>query len=760
MRLISCLAIVTTLLLGGCGGGGGSSSPAPTGSTAPSRLLITETGLDQITLSWVAPTAAFDGYELEGRLGTDPFEKLHTGLIPSSYQSVLLSFVATAPDNTIYAFRLRVARGSTFSAYSNEATHTRGPNTPGQPTGAYDWDRNGVSLAWTRNTTSSDGLRVERAECTVLDTQTGPWVSLPVPDPLASTYLDPSADANRYYLYRVTNLYGTQAGQPSTLSSAISTGLEAPFSLRAYYDDGYGGVLITWAAAAPQVDGRLLERSDCALDGTPLGNWTQLAQLPGASVSFVDRATADGKNYAYRLTNLHGQVASPTTQYPVAVWVPLLAPVNLQVVPTAGGMQLTWENRSLGATQVIVRRSPGSGGSSDLAVLSPGATTYLDAAPELGYYLYWVSAKNAHTESGSLSVFAGTLNPPGALALTATPLNLPGAADAALRPLGSWVLAGDSPFGIQSNGDPWPAIAPAGAIRPTNPIVQVDRLGWPHAVYASPLTGTTDQYTLSHLWFDGTGWQSEPIVTAKLPSGGATPAWTFQLDSLGTPRLLVDHATAAYPYGGSTAGLSYVHKEGGTWIEEPLAGLVPAIPSLGSFRLRLEDTDVPHLLLGAGTSVLDCVRTGPGAWSSATVPTGPVTAGWYDFLDGVWIDGANGWIFHESFLNGDTAVRGHWATELRGGTWQAPVLLGSQVQVNAWLGTKAEVAISPDRTRLAVLYRSTPGIRVYHLAADGWHATLLPSDAGSWPLFEVGFDGAQKIHILLSHPYGYTDFHE
>ena len=156
--------------------------------------------------------------------------------------------------------------------------------------------------------------------------------------------------------------------------------------------------------------------------------------------------------------------------------------------------------------------------------------------------------------------------------------------------------------------------------------------------------------------------------------------------------------------------------------------------------------------------MVECARTGPGAWSPATVPTGPVTATWNDFLDGAWIDEANGWIFHESFLNGDTAVRGLWATQLRGGTWQAPVFLGSRV--NDWLGTKAEVAISPDRTRLAVLYRTTLGIRVYHLAADGWHATLLPSDAGSWPLFEVAFDGAQKAHILVSHPYGYTDFHE
>ncbi|MCE1204839.1 MAG: fibronectin type III domain-containing protein [Holophagaceae bacterium] len=755
MRPISCLAILMTLLLGGCGGGGGSASPT---SAAPTRLVVTESGRDQITLNWVAPTTPFDGYELEGRLGTEPFEKVHTGLIPNTYQGIILSFQATAPDNTTYAFRLRVARGSSFSTYSNEASYARGPNTPGQPTGTYDWGQNGVSLTWTRNTISSDGLQVERAECTVLSTQTGPWVSLPVPDPLASTYLDQSADANHYYLYRLTNLYGTKAGQPSTVSSAISTWLEAPYSLNAFYDNGYGGILLSWASASAQVDGRLVERSDCALDSSPLGNWSQVALLPGTAVSFLDSAIGDGRYYAYRITNRHGPVASAPTQPPSLAWVPLFAPVNLQVVPSTGGLQLTWQNRTTGATQVIVRRSPGVGGPTELAVLPPGTTSYLDVGPELGYYLYWVTAKNLQTESASESVFIGTPNPPGALALTATPLNLPGAASAALRPLGSWVLAGDVPFGIQSYNDPWPAITPAGAIRPTRPIVQVDRLGWPHAVYASPLAGTTDHFALTHLWFDGTGWQSEPTVTAKLPSGGATSAWTFQLDALGTPHLLVDHASAAYPTGGATEGLSYVHKEGGTWVEEPLAGRVPAIPSLGSFHLRLDGADVPHLLLGAGTSVLDCVRTGPGTWASATVPTGPVTAGWYDFLDGTWIDGANGWIFHESLLNGDTAVRGLWATELRGGAWQAPVLLGSQV--NVWPGTRAKVAISPDRTRLAVLHGATLGIRVYHLAADGWHPTLLPSDAGSWPLFEVAFDGAQKVHVLLSHPYGYTDFHE
>ena len=752
MRLKSSLAVVLAILAFACGGGGGGN-----GTGAPSQLAVVGANAREITLSWVALSGTFDGYELEGRTGSDAFQKLHTGLIPNDFLSLILTFTSGAPDSTTYAFRLRTAKGTTFSAYSNEAAYLRGPNQPGRATATFHWASGAVHLAWDRNTTGSDGLLVERAACDQYGNLAGVWLKLPTVDPLASTYVDTGVSPNLYYTYRLTNLKGAHVGQASVQSIPAFTGFAPVSWVNNSYDPTQGGVTISWgSSASTSADGVLLERSDCDANGLSLGNWTTLPVPAGYQATFLDRTVMEGGRYTYRVSNLYGSTATIPCQSSYSVSIPLLPPVNLQVVATPGGMQLTWQNRSSAANQVVVRRIPAPGFNQDIAILSPSTSSYLDPLTSLGYYTYTVAAKNSTQEASSNSVSAATLNPPGALALIATPLNLPLAADAAIRSSGSWAFATAAPFGILSNGDPWPAYFPGNASHWGSSILKMDFQGRPHAVYAIP--GGAAGSTLLHAWYDGTSWKSESVATVQIPNSSANQGWVFQLDTEGNPHIILDHQTADQPYGGATASLSYLHRTGGTWVEESLSSLSPSSYNFGTFHLSLDGADTPHLLLGNWSTIIDYARTGSGTWSASTLPITSMNAGWYDFLDGIWVDSTNGWVFYEADVNGNIGEHGLWALQMKGGAWQTPVLLGSRVHDGA--STTAVSAISPDKTRVAILFNTSAGVKCYHLSQEVWQETLVAPYTSGYPWLRFGFDGSQKIHVLRTSSPGYIDYHE
>ncbi|HJV47864.1 MAG TPA: hypothetical protein VJ549_01185 [Geothrix sp.] len=565
----------------------------------------------------------------------------------------------------------------------------------------------------------------------------------------------------------MSNLKGSLAGQPSPSSSPVFAGLPAPAWVDAAYDPIQSVAKISWASStSAQPDGIRLERSDCDINGTLLGNWVTLPTPSGYSTSFLDQSIQEGGRYAYRVSNLFGAKDSAPCQMNRFISIPLFAPSNFQVIATAGGLQLTWQNRSLTATQLLIQRGPGQSISADtttIATLSPTTSAYLDPIANLGYYTYVVVAKNSTGAMPSSSVTAATLNPLGALALAATPLNAPPEVDAALRPNGNWAFASAAPFGIPSMNDPWAASIPTTPGRWSDPAIRIDRQGWPHAVYATPDPNTTGGSTLLHMWYDGAVWKSEPMVNVMLPpspSSNLNQGWTFQLDSTGTPQLLVDHATTSDPLGWTSASLSYLHKVNGAWIEEYLDVLNPAVTNLGGIRLALDEADTPHVLIIYGQNAIDYVRTAVRVWSSTTLPTAADSAGSYGFLDGLWIDGNNGWIFEENGIVGGNGLN---VIQKKDGLWQSLQALGTR-PFDSNYGGAARCVISPDRTRVAILYATSMGTKLYHLTSAGWHETLVapPTPPGSAATRWIGFDSNQKLHVLLpngSNP-DYTDFHE
>ena len=756
MPVRNLLPLVLLVSFLACGGGSGGTGTQASSLAAPKHLTVSpgDTPLD-ITLQWDSVPGP-EGYNLEARTGSGPFSKLNSSLIPPSATAIYITFNSNAPEATDFGFRMDSVKGSARSPYSNIATYHLGVFAPGQPSGIYDLARGGVTLSWTRNTLSGNGLAIDRAPCDLIGNITGSWVSLPVTDPLASSYLDTTAPLGSYYAYRITNLKNGESSPGSPASYSIYAGFEAPPSMGATAEPGSTLVDLGWPASDQSADGARIERSPADDNGAPTGNWTLIGTVSGSATTFVDSTAAEGSMYCYRASYTYGAQVSPATESD-AVLTPLFPPTALQATPIAGGFHLSWQNHSQATTQILITRSPNG---TPFASLAPGTTSFDDLTiPGLGYYTYQVTASNPLEQASSPFVTAMTPAPPGSLALTSTALTAP-AGDAASRPNGAWAFDSWQPFSILSNYASWPANTPAGFVA-ASPI-QVDAFDHPHVVYLATDPSDATQRDLTHLWFDGAAWQSEVMGKSQVVQTYVIPGFTFTLGPDGSPQCLLDTTSSAYPNGGSTSTLTYIHKSGGVWTTDSLATLSPSIPYIGSYRIRTDASGVPYLLMGNGNSVLEYTQDVPGHWVSSTIPTGNVESGSFNFLDACYQDASNETVFFERDQPADPFPILPMVIQKVNGAWLPPVALGSPDAYGS--GNYDGAALSFDRTRLAA-FRSTPaGLRVYHQDTGGvWHETLAAPAQRSGSFVHIGLDGSNKIHVSIG-PSGlstaWVDLHE
>ena len=855
MRLIRLLlppaALFLLLSCGGGGGGGGNPVPNP-GLPAPTNLhTITGPGPKDFTLAWNAPPTAIDGYNLEAQEGTGSFQQLNTGLIPATYTSLQFVFTDSATEDTTFTFRLNAVKGTQTSAYSNTATANSGLGTPGQPYGQYDWNQSGVSITWSRNSTLSTGLRIERAPSDAYGYASGSWTSLTVADPLASSFLDTTTTMGNYYIYRVTNTKGTVASSTSAASVAIYTGLPAPSQPSATYDFANAGMTVTWtknttfndgvrieriqtnsygdqtgswtqlspadpmantfldtsvvtntyyayrvanlrngvssAASTPSYrafagllapyylnanwdsgkggvylywyangtyDSFIIERATCDSSGQLTGTWGTVATPSGSTTNYTDLSTQELTYYLYRVTGMRGQVTSlAASSYPVNA--PLAAPTGLTATSAAGGAQLTWQNHSTAATQVVVRRGPANNSYSysDVAILSSTTTSYVDPLAHLGYFHYMVVAKAGSSETASAPAAFTTPNPPDALTLTSSTKPFPDATDAALTPAGTWGLATASPFGMLSNNDPWAPYFPNNSLRSAGSVVQFDANGHPHLVYLVLNPQNNQEALLRHVWHDGTTWQTEDMGRTQYLYAYFGVGYDFRLDSTGVPHALLDLG----PYGGYTTTMTYVHKVSGTWVQEPMSDISPSL-YLQYCRLRLDGSDTPHVVISSSSSVYECTRSAQGHWSASVLATASNTMN--GFLDGFWSDADNAIALYSVYASYPSSGSEVIAVKKVAGVWQSP----SVIEHSDTSSPSIQVAQSPDHARIAMIWADSFGFKALHLDGTGWHPTLLLSPTSAYnQMYRVGFDGSNKVHILFKNLYpdvGYTEFKE
>jgi len=132
---------------------------------------------------------------------------------------------------------------------------------------------------------------------------------------------------------------------------------------------------------------------------TDLVNWFELVALGRGSARHVDSSVTANTLYYYRLRACNDGGCSAASAMASAATLPAvpMAPANLTATPLAAtAIDLAWVNQSADALTVRIERSTNPASWTELEVLAPGISRYLDGSVVAGVtYHYRVRAANA-----------------------------------------------------------------------------------------------------------------------------------------------------------------------------------------------------------------------------------------------------------------------------------------------------------------------------------------------------------------------------
>ena len=370
---------------------GGTSNPP----TAPSNLVATTAGTDQINLTWDDNASNEDGFKIERKEGTGSFVEITTvGVDVTDYADSGLA------DGTTFTYRVRAYNADGNSNYSNESSATTDalPNPPAGPSNlaATTAGTDAIDLTWMDNADNEDGYRVERhagdgffAEVTTLGAD-------------VTSYSDMGLNASTTYTYRVVayNVDGESpwSNEASATTDALPNPPAAPSSLAATAA-GTDGINLTWTDNADNEDGFRIERKE----GT--GSYVEIA-TPGANMeSYSDAGLNPATTYTYRVVAYNADGDSPWSNEASATTDalpnPPAAPSSLAATAAGtDGINLTWTDNADNEDGFRIERKEGT--DSYVEIATPGANTesYSDAGLNPSTtYTYRVVAYNADGDS-------------------------------------------------------------------------------------------------------------------------------------------------------------------------------------------------------------------------------------------------------------------------------------------------------------------------------------------------------------------------
>lgn len=260
--------------------------------TAPSGLIATAQGSDQVALAWQDLSADETSFVVERSLDGVNFATLAT-LAAESTQYLDTGLNA----DTYYAYRVYAQNGAGASATTAVASVTTDPPPP-PPVApsqlvATALSYSAVSLSWSDNSSDETAFIVERS----LDgVNFAPIASL---DANNTQYTDTGLSADTYYAYRV---YAQNSIGDSEMSAVASVTTNPPPPPPVAPSQLVASALsesrisLGWSDNSSDESAFIVERS---LDGA---SWSQLATLSANAVSYVDQGLEASTSYSYRVS--------------------------------------------------------------------------------------------------------------------------------------------------------------------------------------------------------------------------------------------------------------------------------------------------------------------------------------------------------------------------------------------------------------------------------------------------------------------------
>jgi hypothetical protein len=279
-RLASWVAAVSTAVA--CGGGG---------VATPAFLVVSSNPydpdfLDTVTLAW-QPTGGVDRYELQARVGSDPWETVDDQ-IPGDSDGGYLSFDAAAPEAADYYFRLRSIKGTDTSAWSNEAHLFRGVRPARDVRVSSVYDGVVIGLSWTQGSTQAQTLLLERAVI-AWDGGQGAWSPVPGVDVADTSLLDADIASwvdGAQFTYRLTYWKNGHSSAPATGTSVRHQPL-APIGLTAV-PAGPNSIQLTWTPRSTYANRQVVVRFARDFLGPSNPGDGDVVELPITASSYLD----------------------------------------------------------------------------------------------------------------------------------------------------------------------------------------------------------------------------------------------------------------------------------------------------------------------------------------------------------------------------------------------------------------------------------------------------------------------------------------
>lgn len=619
------LVFVASLALLHCGGGsGGSGGTTPSVQDAPTALTATLYQAPAIFhLAWTKPATAFDGYEFEGRQDSGAYTKLHQGLISNIWVEAYYDGGYSLPELSPYSFRVRVMRGTTPSAYSNESGVRIGLFAPTvySPYAA----NGGITISWINNSLLADTLKLERG---TPNGSTTSWSTLPNVPFGTTSWLDMNAQEGLACLYRVTYSKGQDSAQADSYNTATSP-MVAPSQITA--TPLVEGVKLDWQNTS-QVATEVAVMRSSGLNAYP--SYQQVALVPVGTTTYQDTLLATGY-YTYRLENRKTGV-SPAYSEPVQVVT--LPPQNgVSVVPTtlllpqAGtirrGSQGQWFLSGTYTSSVDVMEPSGANWVDYIppSALSWSAPYFLLDSHDRPHLVYLRSVVQGSQEVALMHAWRDAVGwqteeiARRMLSSDSTRSPYTFALDAQDRLHLVWLKSAgttaDLEYAFKDQSGTW-AVEALGALPTQSTLgsykLTLDPLGQPHVLVGA-------WTTLFHLTRSAGTWSTETI-----PSNGASVGWYEFLGGLasGPDSLIVMAPRAHQPYDGKY-DLVMFRKEAGSWLPEEV---IVTTTTWGFSGTLASNPGGTRFALYYGTDSGSMLRVWTsGVWSSSLV--GPSSYG-------------------------------------------------------------------------------------------------------------------------------------
>ena len=354
----------------------------PTVPAPPSALTATPGSGTQIDLVWTDNAVNEEGFRIERCVGAGcvAFVEISTvGADVTTYQDTGLT------PGTSYSYRARTYNLAGNSAYSNTATAAP-PTVSVSPTGltATSVSATQIDLAWTDNSTTEDGYRIERCSgggCTAFGEIATVGVN-------ATTYQNTGLTQGTGYSYRVRayNVTGNSEYSNTAMVPVGPSGLGATAVSGTQID-------LAWTDNATDEDGFRIEQCQ----GANCSTFGEIATVGANVTSYQNLFLTPGTSYSYRVRAF---TTTGTSAYsaPAAAATPLPAPSGLTATAvSATQISLAWQDNSGNEDGFRIERCAGAGCTTFGEIATVGANVAAYANPGLTAgtgYSYRVRAYN------------------------------------------------------------------------------------------------------------------------------------------------------------------------------------------------------------------------------------------------------------------------------------------------------------------------------------------------------------------------------